>query len=456
MKQADTPPRKKIKKEEGEEEEEEEEEEDWGDSDFLSFSSAPSPKGGSKRRECIVAGASDSAGPARPDGREAPWNVVSLKARPKTQHPLLELHNEIIRFTALMEPRKEEVKAREDLVDRLRDLVGRIFDAGRRPEIKVFGSQATGLFLPTSDIDLVLMLDRTKAGRANTSKAAGKSSREESKEKEDREMVEFDAAAPVNGDRDPLLVLADALRSEWGLELTYLEVVSRTRVPIVKFTHGPSGLSVDICLNQDTGPKAADLVLEFSKALPPFRPLTFVLKYFLAARGLNEPYSGGVGSFLLQMMIVSFLQHREREEYRAIGKPSECNLGALLLEFLELYGIDFNYCTTGISVRHDGKYFPKGHPSRRQNFLHPRDGRLLAVENPFEPTMDVGQSSFKIWLVQRAFEVAVRVLMSMVSKPFEVPSGGSILASILPPSEEMWKRKSMHSLRRPAKRRKKK
>jgi hypothetical protein len=46
--------------------------------------------------------------------------------------------------------------------------------------------------------------------------------------------------------------------------------------------------------------------------------------------------------------------------------------------------------------------------------------------------------------------------MSMVSKPFEVPSGGSILASILPPSEEMWKRKSMHSLRRPAKRRKKK
>ena len=35
----------------------------------------------------------------------------------------------------------------------------------------------------------------------------------------------------------------------------------------------------------------------------------------MAAWGLNEPYSGGIGSFMLQMMIVSFLQHQVRFDY---------------------------------------------------------------------------------------------------------------------------------------------
>ena len=67
--------------------------------------------------------------------------------------------------------------------------------------------------------------------------------------------------------------------------------------------------------------------------MPPLRPLTFILKYFLKARVLNEPYSGGVGSYMLQLLIVSFLQHRERDAVR-FGKPGLYNLGCLLVEFL--------------------------------------------------------------------------------------------------------------------------
>lgn len=42
--------------------------------------------------------------------------------------------------------------------------------------------------------------------------------------------------------------------------------------------------------------------------LPAFRPLTLVLKYFLQTRQLNDTYHGGVGSFMLQMMVLSHLQ----------------------------------------------------------------------------------------------------------------------------------------------------
>ena len=75
-----------------------------------------------------------------------------------------------------------------------------------------------------------------------------------------------------------------------------------------------------------TGPAAALLMRRFLTDLPPLRPLTLALKQFLACRNLNQPYHGGVGSFALQMMVVSFLQQRRREDVVA-GRPPVANLG---------------------------------------------------------------------------------------------------------------------------------
>ena len=111
-----------------------------------------------------------------------------------------------------------------------------------------------------------------------------------------------------------------------------------------------------------------------------------MLKFFLAQRGLNETFTGGVGSFLLQLMVVSFLQQRYRTD-RATGFASAPNLGALLLELLELYGRDFNYAVTGISVRRNGAYFPKrerGWQYRRprRNLPSPRNIHVVAAASP--------------------------------------------------------------------------
>lgn len=73
---------------------------------------------------------------------------------------------------------------------------------------------------------------------------------------------------------------------------------------------------------------------------------------------MNDTYTGGIGSFLLSCMILSFLQQKQKISFYGDFYPS-WNLGALLLEFLNLYGTCFNYYMTGISVREDGSYFPK-------------------------------------------------------------------------------------------------
>ena len=298
--------------------------------------------------------------------------------------------------------------------------------------------------MPSSDIDIVINVsteeEETKEGDDEEKpKESGDSSKEKlgGDDKDEDNGEPDDEAWKSMRTKSPLEQLADTIRDEWKDDISYLEVIPNTKIPLVKFTHAPTGLSVDVSFVKETGPQAAVLMKTFMEALPPLRPLIFVLKYFLAARVLNEPYSGGVGSYMLQLMIVSFLQHRERD-FMNFGNPAPCNLGCLLLEFLELYGSRFNYCVTGISVRHDGSYFRKG--DRKDAFVIPSRPYSLAMENPLDINSDVGKASFRIQMVQRSFFAAYKVLMAHVSHPAQ--PAVSILATIMPPVEEMVHRKN--------------
>ena len=355
-------------------------------------------------------------------------------------NPLVAFHNEIVSFCRLMEPRIEEMDMRKELVARFTDLVNSTF---RECKIEVFGSQATGLCLPTSDIDIAIQLNNDDAKGMNGGKdisekdingmeRTNKNSNTSSKKQEIEDMENWNQASG-----SPLQRLATALREQWLDELSYLEVIEKTRIPLVKFTHKPTNISIDVCFNQVSGVQAASLMKQYMKAIPPLRPLTFVLKKLLASRGLNQPYTGGVGSFLLQMMILSFLQHRERDAFNN-RRPSIYNLGALLIEFFEFYSTDFNFITTGFSIRFDGFFFPKGANDRKVHFWQPQRPFSIAVENPLDPTLDVGSASFRIDLIQRCFDVAFKVLLCHTSEPL-IPTT-SILSTILPPSEEMWDR----------------
>ncbi|CAJ1966674.1 unnamed protein product [Cylindrotheca closterium] len=403
-------------------------EDDGGDSNYERESSSSQHEGQS--------GATYNNGTDLP-----PWMKESVDYR-RTNH-LVALHNEIVGFCRLMEPREDEMRLRNEVLDRFTKLAKTVFP---KSKVQVFGSQATGLCLPSSDIDIAIQLDpadRTGAPSTDpttTNDDGDSKNGNKAEEKSDKERKAEEIEAMENWDAPtgtPLHRLAAALRKHWMPELYYLEVIEKTRVPLVKFKHGPTMIAVDVCFDQESGPQAARLMHQYMDALPPLRPLTFVLKYFMASRGLNQPYTGGVGSFLLQMMIVSFLQHRERSVMRN-RQPLVYNLGGLLIEFFELYGIDFNYVTTGISVRFDGFYFPKGASDRKEHFWQPNRQSSFAVENPFDITSDVGASSFRMNMVQRSFEIAYKVLLSHVTEPFQPTT--SILASILPVSEEMTQR----------------
>jgi len=357
--------------------------------------------------------------------------------------PLIRLHNEIVSFVNLMKPTKEELQIREKMVERVTVLAHKAFGGKDKCEVLPFGSQVTGLCLPGSDIDFVIRFPEKSKNDA----------KKKSEKTDDDEEEDFTG--------NPLHRFADAVRDEFGIRselevgefrtkeeddsehLSYLEVIEQTRVPLVKFTVAPYNIDIDVCFQQPHGPESANLMHRFMESMPPLRPLTFVLKYFLASRDINKPFTGGIGSYLLQLMIVSYLQHRAREDReRNLGAEGKhFNLGSLLLDFFEFYGMDFNYVTTGISVRHDGFYFAKGQPDKKKVFWQPSKQFTLAMENPLDISANVGTGAYRMQMIHRIFSHAFKTLLAYVSEPLEPTD--SILSTIIPPTKEMEKRAMM-------------
>ena len=115
------------------------------------------------------------------------------------------------------------------------------------------------------------------------------------------------------------------------------------------------------------------------REMPTLPFLVLVLKQFLLQRDLNEVFTGGISSYSLILLTISFLQLHPRQD----ATSSDANLGVLLIEFFELYGRHFNYIKTGIRIKNGGSYVPKDDIIKdMENGYRPS---LLCIEDPLNP-----------------------------------------------------------------------
>jgi non-canonical poly(A) RNA polymerase PAPD5/7 len=300
-----------------------------------------------------------------------PWLVRERIARGEEgdvladSPPFVRFHNEMLAFCDFIRPTSAELQVREKALQEITEAIQADFP---NATVHVFGSQLTKILTPTSDLDIVVMDEDNPLPATAILYAIGESVKKKN--------------------------LA-----------SYLEVISTAKVPIVKFDHAASGISVDICCNNDSGLVTGKLMKQYIQEYPPLHVLTLVLKMFLSQRKLNETYSGGIGSFVLSCMIVSFLQMRRRNEVSQ-GIEVSWNLGLLLLDFFSLYGGSYNYMHTGISIANGGSYHRK---RDRDGGFAPNRRDLLSVENPSQPELDMGRNSFMMYKIRRSFEHAHQV-----------------------------------------------
>uniref|UniRef100_A0A3B4WLL2 Terminal nucleotidyltransferase 4A n=1 Tax=Seriola lalandi dorsalis TaxID=1841481 RepID=A0A3B4WLL2_SERLL len=289
-----------------------------------------------------------------------PWKT-------RKYNPGVMLHEEVMDFYNFMSPRPEEAAMRKEVVNRIEMIIKELWPTA---DVQIFGSFSTGLYLPT-DIDLVVF---------------GK------------------------WERPPLQELEQALRKHNVAEPFSIKVLDKATVPIIKLTDQETEVKVDISFNVETGVKAASFIKDYVKQKYPVLPyLIFVLKQFLLQRDLNEVFTGGISSYSLILMVISFLQQlHPRIDAR---NPNE-NLGVLLIEFFELYGRHFNYLKTGIRIKNGGAYIAKEEIMKAMtNGYRPS---MLCIEDPLLPN-DVGRGSYGAMHVKQVFDYAYTVLSHAVS-----------------------------------------
>ncbi|KAI5636208.1 cid1 family poly A polymerase domain-containing protein [Phthorimaea operculella] len=212
---------------------------------------------------------------------------------------------------------------------------------------------------------------------------------------------------PSQWEKLPLWTLERELVGQDIAEKESIKVLEKATVPIVKMTDKYS--DVDISFNMSSGVKSAELIKQYKEKYPCLSRLVMVLKQFLLQRDLNEVFTGGISSYSLILMCISFLQLHPRPE--RLRQPQ--NLGVLLVEFFELYGRKFNYVKTAIRVKNGGSYVSKDDIQKEMNDGHRPS--LLCIEDPLTPGNDIGRSSYGAIQVKQAFDYGYIILQQAVA-----------------------------------------
>ncbi|KAH6560770.1 hypothetical protein BASA60_000492 [Batrachochytrium salamandrivorans] len=245
--------------------------------------------------------------------------------------------------------------------------------------VHVFGSFQTKLYLPSSDVDIVVV------GQA--------------------------CIVP-----QCLRTLAKAFTKAGTF--SRMEVIEKTKVPIIKAVDALTQFSLDISFNIVNGIQSADIVKRFIN--DPYygegvMPLMLIIKQFLVQRHLNEVFGGGLGSYGLLIMVSSFLMMHPKLQSGQIRARN--NLGILLLEFFELYGKHFDFQNVGIGLSFEKTWYTTRSPSNPS----PRGPRqsVLILLDPQDSSNDVGRGSYNFMSIRREFARAFNILQAMIGAGYE-------------------------------------
>ncbi|KAJ2930783.1 hypothetical protein H1R20_g6325, partial [Candolleomyces eurysporus] len=312
----------------------------------------------------------------------------------------LSLHREIEHFMAYMRPTKDEVYLRRNLIARFTAVIKKITPIST---VRPVGSCVTGLYFPTSDIEMVIdSLPIPLSLLENEIWNSGFASRIDS-------LLDDFAA--------PLLRIVDAVT---GIEIA----LSVADGHAVRATN-----AVQAWFKGDTGEGNGDRTV--------IACLVMVLKMFLSIRRLGSTYTGGVHSYLLFWMVVAWVKlgmpRRAKLSdgvlddavvgLRSVSMASSTSssssqgtssssrtpgpsgvpvdLGSALLGFLRFYGQEFDYENKSIqfsskSVRYTSK-----------PFLHRTIQKyLLCITDPADSTVDLGFKAYGIKHVRETFRDA--------------------------------------------------
>ncbi|GMT26782.1 hypothetical protein PFISCL1PPCAC_18079, partial [Pristionchus fissidentatus] len=313
------------------------------------------------------------------------------------------LHDEIVDCWQWLKPTRLETAVRYKVYERVRYLIEHYWYPVP-VRVSVFGSLRTRLFLPSSDIDVLVECD---------------------------EWLHYTDSEMITEVMQKTLMCLQ-------VHLEKLSFHPGAFVPIIKLEDPDTRLNIDISFNTVQGVKAATYMEQVKAEFPVLEPLLLLLKQYVFQNKLHEAYTGGLSSYGISLMLVNFFQIHYPQFRRRLPEGDGVNLGYLLMRFLEVYGHELNYSAVAIdpSINRYRKRPPEcpprpstaseadgcgaldadgaasvAAPSTEAEEL--RDSKmkktpiLLSVHDPLQEGNEVCRSSFNIYSVRTLFQSAL-------------------------------------------------
>ena len=251
-------------------------------------------------------------------------------------------------------------------------------------EVNLYGSHATNLCLPWSDLDVVLIKKSQNSDNGNN----------------------------INLENDNLVYLSklyEYVRNEpWVKEC---KLIGKASVPIIKLIaiQQYNSMSIDISIQDEKhfGLKCVDLVNNFIKEYKSLKPMVLAIKNILKQANLNDPYKGGISSYGLILMIVYFFQKQKKSGIDISPGENNSNLGKLFFEFIQFYAIFFEPNKEIINITNEinNKMFNEFEFS---NIGHSLD---LVIIDPLNRYNNVAKSCIQFYNIKMSFIICLKTLL---------------------------------------------
>ena len=213
----------------------------------------------------------------------------------------------------------------------------------------MYGSFATGLSIEASDIDIKIRL--ITDGKENLEKFFHKLLGELVKEKK------YESIVPISTASVPVIKLVINLdkyfeTEEIGEENLNENFEMKNAVKVLKSSPQYKGyqfnieelnkIKVDITFISSTNEKSSNTTsVEYAKekieAFPEIQVILRVMKRFFYTKRMNNSFNGGLSSFNLFLLTLSYAQYKKMNNIKFV------NLGLFLLDFVDFFGKMFNF-----------------------------------------------------------------------------------------------------------------
>lgn len=281
-------------------------------------------------------------------------------------------NHRLTEFVKRLTPTPVEVAVRQHIIDYLcKRITEALSGLGNDFMVLPCGSSLSGTFLAEADIDLVL----------------------------------YHYTLPGNS-VSIMETLMEKL-SDLALDGEF-QALAHAKVPVLKMRVEPD-IQIDLTIDELHGPLYVGAVRRIFENYPSILPAQLFMKLLLRKNHLDQPYTGGISSYTLQILILAYVQHK--------GEPE--NLTEMIEGLCNFYGNEFNFTLTGIDVKRNGMFFSR----YREKCMTLESPTTMYIVDPHSLTQNIlGHNAFRM--------TYIRLMMRETANMLKEGRGDEMLAGL--------------------------